>query len=336
MLVSIIVPMYNSEKYISRCLESLIKQTYRNIEIIVVDDGSNDNSINIVSSLKDKRIRLYKKENSGVSLTRNYGIEKSNGDLLLFVDSDDYIDINMIDKLVKKVRNKDEAFVICNNTEIYTDKEEVREIFEEENIDLNKEYLIRAIASGRAGLVCSKLVSRKVIIDNNIRFDSNLKVGEDQLFFIEVAQYCSDFEYINESLYFYDRRNENSATISYQENLIDNFKYLQEKIENIFFENNMNSKEDATLLNNKIISWFNHCMFNEIRGRKKIGVKRTLQNLKKILNKVEGLIEFKFISKQSFIYERINSCIRKNSKFSSLELFVIGELIALKVGRDSI
>lgn len=104
MLISIIVPMYNSEKYISRCLESLIKQTYKNIEIIVVDDGSNDNSINIVTSLNDKRIRLYKKENSGVSLTRNFAIEKSKGDLLLFVDSDDYIDINMVAKLVKKVK----------------------------------------------------------------------------------------------------------------------------------------------------------------------------------------------------------------------------------------
>lgn len=332
MLVSIIVPMYNSEKYISRCLESLIKQTYKNIEIIVVDDGSNDNSINIVSSLNDKRIKLYKKENSGVSSTRNYGIEKSNGDLLLFVDSDDYIDTTMIDKLVKKVRNKDEAFVTCNNTEIYKDKEEIRETFEEENVGLNREYLIRAIASGRAGLVCSKLVSRKVIIDNNIRFDSNLKIGEDQLFFIEVAQYCNDFEYINESLYFYDRRNENSATISYKENLIDNFKYLQEKIEKIFVDNDMNSKEDIILLNNKIIGWFNHCMFNEVRSMKITRIMESLKRIETLIMEVNKLIDFELLEKGNIVTNLIYKCINKGGVISAINMTIIGKVLILKNG----
>ena len=330
MLISIIVPMYNSEKYISRCLESLIKQTYKNIEIIVVDDGSNDNSINIVTSLNDKRIRLYKKENSGVSLTRNFAIEKSKGDLLLFVDSDDYIDINMVAKLVKKVKNKDDAFIICDNTEIYIDKEEIREIFEEKNINLNKEYLIRSIASGRAGLVCSKLVSKKVIIDNNIRFDSNLKVGEDQLFFIEVAQHCSNFEYINESLYFYDRRNEDSTTISYQENLINNFKYLQEKIENIFFKNNMNSKEDLVVLNNKIINWFNHCMFNEVRNLKISRINESIKKIKLLIIEVNKLLDFRLLEKGNVVTTLIYKSIKKGDLISAINLIVIGKILIIK------
>ena len=113
-LVSIIVPMYNSEKYIVRCIDSLLEQSYENIEIIVVDDGSSDNSVEIIKKYNDNRINIYQKRNEGVSATRNLGIEKSNGDFLLFVDSDDYVSKDIVKVMLDKV-NSENSMILCNN-----------------------------------------------------------------------------------------------------------------------------------------------------------------------------------------------------------------------------
>ena len=101
-LVSIIVPVYNTEKYLSKCLDSLIKQTYKNLEIILIDDSSTDNSIAICKDYqkKDERIKIYQKENGGPASARNYGLEKARGEYILFIDSDDYIDIKAVSLLI--------------------------------------------------------------------------------------------------------------------------------------------------------------------------------------------------------------------------------------------
>ena len=100
MKISVIVPVYNSEKYIEKCIESIINQTYRNIEIIFINDGSTDESLNIIHKYKklDNRIKVINQSNSGVSAARNKGIKNSIGDYITFVDSDDHIDSKMIDK----------------------------------------------------------------------------------------------------------------------------------------------------------------------------------------------------------------------------------------------
>ncbi|MGM9850501.1 MAG: glycosyltransferase family 2 protein [Bacilli bacterium] len=108
--VSIIIPVHNSEKYILECMNSVINQTYKNLEIILIDDKSTDNSVNIIKSIKDKRIRLIElKQNSGAAIARNKGIEASTGDYICFLDSDDYWKLKKIEKQVKYI--KDKAFI---------------------------------------------------------------------------------------------------------------------------------------------------------------------------------------------------------------------------------
>lgn len=108
--VSVIIPMHNSSKYILECVESVINQTYKNLEIILIDDKSSDDTLEKVSSLKDKRIRIIKlKKNSGAAVARNKGIEESTGDYICFLDSDDYWVNDKIDKQVKFI--KDKAFI---------------------------------------------------------------------------------------------------------------------------------------------------------------------------------------------------------------------------------
>ena len=122
--VSVIIPVHNSEKYVLECINSVINQTYKNLEIIIVDDESTDNSLNIIKSIKDKRIKLIELEkNSGAAIARNKGIEASTGDYICFLDSDDYWKLKKIEKQVKYI--KDKAFIYSeylylrkNNTHI--------------------------------------------------------------------------------------------------------------------------------------------------------------------------------------------------------------------------
>ena len=120
-LVSVIVPVYNVEKYLKDCLESIINQTYKNIEIILVDDGSKDNSGKICDEFAnlDNRIKVIHKENGGLSDARNFGLNNAHGEWVMFIDSDDYIDITMIDKLIKA--SFDKELVMCRMLKIYSD-----------------------------------------------------------------------------------------------------------------------------------------------------------------------------------------------------------------------
>lgn len=124
-LISIIVPCYNCKDVVSRCLDSLINQTYKNIEIIVVDDGSKDDSKKIIKSYKNKNIYYYYKENGGLSSARNYGIKKANGEYLLFVDSDDYVSDNYVEKLYNSIIDNNSNIAICDIKRVYSDHESI-------------------------------------------------------------------------------------------------------------------------------------------------------------------------------------------------------------------
>ena len=114
-MVSVIIPVYNSSKYLKECLDSVLNQTYKNLEIIIIDDKSTDNSVDIINSYKDKRIKLIKlKKNSGVSVCRNKGIEKASGDYITFIDSDDYWELDKIKKQVKFIEKNDYTFIYSN------------------------------------------------------------------------------------------------------------------------------------------------------------------------------------------------------------------------------
>ena len=115
-LISVIVPVYNAKKYLDRCIQSIINQKYKELEIILVDDGSKDNSLEICKSYadKDNRIQVIHKENAGVSAARNTGIEAASGDFIAFVDSDDYIDENMYFNMMQKASEYNCDLVMCD------------------------------------------------------------------------------------------------------------------------------------------------------------------------------------------------------------------------------
>lgn len=168
-LISVIVPVYNVEKYIDKCINSIINQTYKNLEIILVDDGSPDNCGNICDeySKKDNRIIVIHKENGGVSSARNIGIKNAKGKWITFVDSDDWIENDYVEKLSKiGIQNKAEV-VLCGYNRIYNnDKQPINAIGEIKDYN-SYEYLIKTLNPQTGFGFCHMKLIKKEIIERN-------------------------------------------------------------------------------------------------------------------------------------------------------------------------
>ena len=210
MRISIIVPVYNVEKYIEKCLNSIINQTIKDIEIVVVIDGSLDNSRNIVYEFakKDSRIKIIDRENKGVYLSRIDGIKAATGDYLMFVDSDDVIKENMVEVLLKEIVSSNTDLVRCkwltkiNNEYV---KEQVK--IDNYNKILKKEFepylydlLYNTIFFNS---MCKQLVKKEVFKDIDTS-NSNLKYGEDLAFECQILNNINSFKIIDEYLYIYN------------------------------------------------------------------------------------------------------------------------------------
>lgn len=285
-IVSIIVPVYNGEKYISRCLDSLINQTYINLEIVLVNDGSIDKSKDILNEYAktDNRIKIYNQINQGASVARNTGLEKANGKYIMFVDADDYIDSHMVEEMIKNIKHEN-TIVFCDNTEIWSKNIDERKLFNEQlEKELNKEIVLSEVASGRAGLVCGKLFDKSIVDKNNIKFDKNIKMCEDQLFFLEIINYCDYFIHIPKSLYHYDRRNENSVTIKYQERVLENQLYVLENIERILLKSNLPKMNINLLIKNRYVDAVQFCINNEISNTKLFNISNKIKQIKNIIS----------------------------------------------------
>lgn len=115
--ISVVVPIYNAEKYLEKCINSIIKQTHKNLEIILINDGSTDNSLNIINTFYQKhkdKIKVISRNNKGIGYTRNEGLQKATGEYIIFIDSDDYLELNMLEKMYNKLKTKKADLVICN------------------------------------------------------------------------------------------------------------------------------------------------------------------------------------------------------------------------------
>ncbi len=239
--ISIIVPIYNAEKYLNKCIDSLVNQTKEELEIILVNDGSTDNSENIIKEYKDKRIKYFKNENQGIGKTRNFGIEQATGKYIMFVDSDDYIEKDACEKLYSKAVNNNLDIVICDFFKVY-DSGETEQItipdFKDSSLKENPDIITEFLAPW------AKLYSRKMIIDNNIRFVENLKY-EDAPFVIESLCCANKIGKLNECLNYYLVHTNSETTVRDKRcfdilKIIDKIRkytkdkdYLKEKIDKL-------------------------------------------------------------------------------------------------------
>ena len=203
--VSIIIPVYNVEKYISKCVDSVINQTFTNLEILLIDDGSPDNCPSICEAYarKDKRITVIHKKNGGLSDARNYGLDKATGEFILFVDSDDYIRKDMCEIMINDALINNADIVMCNYYWVDSQGNDLNINNQIDNIIYTPEqYLHAYINTQEAGFIiaCNKLYKREIF--NDLRYPVG-KINEDYFLIHKVVYRSKIISSINEKLYFY-------------------------------------------------------------------------------------------------------------------------------------
>lgn len=215
--VSVIVPVYNAEHIISSCIESVLYQDYSNFELIIINDGSTDNSLMIISKYaeKDTRIRIISQENSGVSIARNVGIENSTGDYITFLDSDDRYAPGYISRMVAVSEKYNSDLVICG----YLTTPEKKEVnignhTYESLAGLECEF-VSLRESGILNAPWNKLFKRDLICS---KFNRNICLGEDLLFVYDYLHGCKKISIISDCLYVYTSPGINNLTQKYHEN----------------------------------------------------------------------------------------------------------------------
>ena len=242
--VSVIIPVYNTEKYLSRCLDSVINQTYKNIEVICVDDCSTDNSLQILKKYqrKDSRIKIFKtlKNSGGCSTPRNIGIKKSSGKYIQFIDSDDYIKLNTCFNLIE-ISEKNQLDVLCFCNSVINNSN----VFSEQNINNNKKYyrlknydqyenkifngidLFEKLLINCNFIPCApfKFINRNFLKKINLFFDEKI-IYEDMLFSTFLYLNAKKIMYINDELYIRCYNNNSIITNKINDKNIKSLLYI--------------------------------------------------------------------------------------------------------------
>lgn len=232
--VSIIIPIYNVEKYLERCIQSVLVQTYGDFELILINDGSTDRSDSICKKFqeRDSRIVYFRQENAGVSCARNRGIDLASGCFITFVDADDWLDPNFLEKLLIAQEQHGADLTSCEHIDIgkESSKCSIRRVFPAERYAEGEDFtanIIPKIFYNNGGQpLCDPychLLKKEILDSHHIRFDETLKLREGRLFNFTYAQHCSRFSYIPEPLY-YRLLRDGSALHVYRKNIYQECK----------------------------------------------------------------------------------------------------------------
>lgn len=205
-LITVVIPIYNVEQYVGKCLDSLLNQTYSDIELICVDDGSTDDSSNILDIYadKDSRIKAIHKKNEGVSIARNYGIELAKGKYIAFVDSDDFVADNYIECLVHEMNENNVDLIVCGHIRVKSDKQTLVFGYKDGIYYSGTKVFYRYLSSClEACYPWNKLFRTDIIQKNAIMFETGIHPGEDLLFVMHYIKYIRTARFINKFLYYY-------------------------------------------------------------------------------------------------------------------------------------
>lgn len=260
-MISIIISVYNVEKYLEECLYSIFNQTYNNIEIILVNDGSTDNSLNIINKYREKysNIVYIEQENKGLSEARNLGLRVAKGDYILYIDSDDYIDLNMLQLMIDKIKKDNSDMVIIGHTEFYDDINgkdvNIYLDIDEKKIYTGIEVAHMMLECKIMGVAWNKLYKKEKLIDDNFIFESGRYTQDWYPTFRHIST-LNKISFVNKPLYKYRLRS-TSTTSKKNEKRLEDYSYAVSNIIN-YVENS------DTEFNKKSIILFKAITFNRI------------------------------------------------------------------------
>jgi glycosyltransferase involved in cell wall biosynthesis len=320
--ISIIVPIYNVEQYLLKCLDSILAQTYSDFELILVNDGSKDNSGRICEefSHKDKRIKVFHKANGGVSSARNIGINIANGDYLAFVDPDDTLEPNMYETLIQAAEKYNVDIVVCpiRIINLLTNKISVSKIWKNVNYPINKReietQLIPSIIVDKNYSMVSifnKLYKRSIFDNPKIRFDEKKHHSEDARLNFTLISLINNLLYVDQPLYNYYIHKRDSLGQIFREDLYDyardNKNFLINLCKKYRLENLINTVRNN--YTNATFGYIQDVVVRNIRMEMKITI---LSSILKDKEFIEDLLLYKSTNLINFVIKYI--CIFKNEK----------------------
>ena len=306
--ISVIIPIYNVEDYLEQCVESILNQTYTNLEIILVNDGSTDSSGEICDRYKniDKRIKVIHKVNGGLSDARNCGLENSTGEYIAFFDSDDWADEKFYDTLYTNIKKYNGDIAVCNYKKYYSKKDielhNSNEVICYSNIEalnqLYDKYSVQMI------IACNKLYKRKVI--GGIRFPVG-KIHEDEYLIPMIIYNAYKIIYINNELFYYRQRDNSIMNKKFNIKRLD-YLYALENRNRFFKDNNLDKLHNngAEKYIYSIINIFFEVKKSNIKNKDEIK-KQLKEKFKMAINEnnKQNKIEFKIFIYSSSLYKFI-------------------------------
>lgn len=297
--ISVIVPVYNEEKYLSRCIDSILGQSLSELEVILIDDGSTDNTPMICDNYvkRDKRVKVIHKKNSGQGFSRNEGIKIASGEYISFVDSDDYLDLSMYEKMYNCTNNGQVDSVICDwhlvneMNKISSDINNINVLKKNlyKNKEVRQEILLNVIGTkleDKSGndislAVWNKIYKRKIVIDKNIKFLSEREyISEDLIFNVNFFSTSTSCYVLKEKLYYYFDKS-NSFSRSYNEDLFDKSKKMY-----VYLMNRFKTEIDKEIILRIKKLFFNNvrmCLIQEVRFNNDT-TRNKIRNIRKIIS----------------------------------------------------
>jgi glycosyltransferase involved in cell wall biosynthesis len=287
-LVSVILPVYNSEKYLEKCIQSVLNQSYKNIELVIINDGSTDESESICNKFSelDSRVRYFFQENRGPSVARNKGIALAEGEYIQFIDSDDYLEEHTIEVLTKNSNgvelvigayknifsnsmNKNEQSVIPDKIGVFS----INEILDSLGAIIKKQLF---------HYTWHKIYDKKIA--SKVNFNEEIKIGEDMIFNLSYMKYVKNIRIVNDIVYNHTRFNEASITKKYHPNLFFTRKLIHEELVSFLEKNkkyhNKNKESVEELYVKNIIS----CIYNLNKNTSPLSISERKNEIKTIIN----------------------------------------------------
>ena len=294
--ISIIVPVYNAEEYLKKCLDSLVNQTKKELEFILINDGSTDKSEEIIKTYKDKRIKYFKNKNQGIGKTRNFGIEKATGKYLMFLDSDDYFSNDACEILWKTAEKEKADLIVFDYYRV--EKGNLNEVkiesFNATNIKDDPNLLLK-INLGP----CNKIYKTDLIKNNDIKFEESLKY-EDTLFVVKAIYNAQKIIKLNRFLHYY-MIHEKSETTVRDERVFDILKIV-DKIRK-YLKNDKSIKETVDKLTVQILT--NYTIQQRYQSDKNIAMKFIDSAFDYLSENVPNYKNNKYYSGRSFVKRTI-------------------------------
>lgn len=337
--LSIIVPVYNAEAFLERAINSISSYKGNDIEFILINDGSTDNSKSICDRFanQDSRIKVFHIENRGVSHARNFGMKKSEGEYIQFIDSDDFLTENAVEEILDAIKKYNSDLVNFGYIKYYKNELKRSEIKYNELIVNDYNKFLAVCGYGYKNLLlhspCFKVYKKDILVRNNIEFNENFDFGEDLLFNIEYLKVIDNVSIIPKALYNYNlEQGDNSLTNKYREDRFEKFYLLVRKLVDFLKSREFDTKENLENIYSTFYISSLYCT-QHIAFAENINYEKKTNLINEVVNNelVRSLaLEFKNGSKQNTILTKL--LLKKNVK-GILSYFKFKSLVSNKLKR---